>query len=428
MAIHRAAYLADVRTDHSGPTLLLTFNRTLLAYLNWLRPPELTGVDVLNYHAFARGYLGSRGRMGYGWIATPGQRERFINEALISVRNGNKGSSLLARPVDFFTGEIRWMNQHGLTELSLYIAADRVGRARLARDHRPLMFDVYQRYVELRAAAGLRYDWDDVAVATRQAFEKDVDDRMYRHVVVDEGQDFSPEMIRSLALAIPKDGSLTLFGDVAQQIYGRRLSWRQAGLNVDAVWRFKKNYRNSPQIAALGLAIAEMPYFADEPDMVAPDEFAADGPPPTFVRFDDSTAETEFVVEQAVAAAQTGSVGVLVRRHNDEARFHRAFSRGQHLTPDMKIWRPEPGVSYGTIHAAKGFEFDTVILPGLGTARLPDPIAVQVEGTDEASAQDGRLLYVAVSRARQNLVMSCTGEPTSLLPENKGLWIEATPP
>lgn len=307
------------------------------------------------------------------------------------------------------------------------MGAERVGRARLARGQRPLMFEVYRQYIEYRSHAGFRYDWDDVAAAAREALSEDGGERMYRHVVIDEGQDFSPEMLRSLSLAIPSDGSLTLFGDVAQQIYGRRLSWRQAGLDVGPIWRFQKNYRNSPQIAALALAIAEMPYFADEPDMVAPEEFAADGPPPTMVRFSDPQAETAFVIEQAVAAAQTGSVGVLVRRHEDEDRFKRAFRRGQYLTPEMRIWRPEPGISYGTIHAAKGFEFDTVILPGLTATRMPDPIAIRVEGDEEASAQDGRLLYVAVSRARQNLVMTCSGELTGLMPMNNQLWVEATP-
>ena len=122
---------------------------------------------------------------------------------------------------------------------------------------------------------------------------------MYRHVVIDEGQDFTPEMVRSLALAVPEDGSVTLFGDVAQQIYGRRISWADAGLEIDEPWRYEKNYRNSPQIAALGLAIAAMPYYEGEPDMVAPTEFAADGPPAALVRFSSESDEIAFVIEQA---------------------------------------------------------------------------------------------------------------------------------
>jgi hypothetical protein len=37
-------------------------------------------------------------------------------------------------------------------------------------------------------------------------------------------------MLRALSKAIPPDGSFTFFGDVAQQIYGHRMTWRSAGL------------------------------------------------------------------------------------------------------------------------------------------------------------------------------------------------------
>jgi hypothetical protein len=35
------------------------------------------------------------------------------------------------------------------------------------------------------------------ATATRHALADDGGERMYRHTVIDEGQDFSPEVIRS---------------------------------------------------------------------------------------------------------------------------------------------------------------------------------------------------------------------------------------
>jgi len=57
-------------------------------------------------------------------------------------------------------------------------------------------------------------------------------------------------MLQSLVAAVPEGGSITFFGDVAQQIYGGRISWRNAGLQVDNshIWRFDQNYRNSKEI------------------------------------------------------------------------------------------------------------------------------------------------------------------------------------
>jgi superfamily I DNA/RNA helicase len=426
MAIHRAGYVANPQMQHGGQTLLVTYNNTLVTYLEHLRPPELANVDVRTYHRFARGYLSGRGRMNGTAICKPREREMLIRQAVRNVAQRNNGNALLKRPTELFLDEIKWMNQHGIEDESDYIRRERVGRAqaRLIREQRPTMYEVYREYHELREARGRAYDWDDIAAATRRAFEDDDGDRFYQHVVIDEGQDFSPEMVRSLALAIPEDGSLTMFADVAQQIYGRRLTWSDAGLEIDEPWRFEKNYRNSPEIAALGLAIAQMPYYAGEPDMVAPTEFAAAGPKPVVVAFDSHAEETTFVIEQAKRAALSGSVAILVRRKADAAPFRAAFPTGQRLDRDLPIWNPDPGVSYGTVHGGKGLEFDTVIIPLLSDDRWPESMLVNAVGAEDAMADDGRLLYVAVTRARQGLIMTHTGNLTALMPENNDLWIE----
>jgi hypothetical protein len=426
MAVHRAALLSNPATDHAGPTLLVTFNRALLAYFDHLGAGPLPNVTVQNYHRFARGYLNSLGRMGYDWICSQEERRRLlIRQGLGAIRDAHGRAGVLGREEEFFYNELRFMAEHGFLGRADYLVADRVGRRTpLDPVARERVFDAHESYLAARQAEGFRYDWFDIAHHARLGFEFDDRDRMYRHVVIDEGQDFSPEMIRSLVAAIPEDGSLTLFGDVAQQIYGRGISWRSAGLNITSVWRFEHNYRNTAEIAALGLAIAAMPYFRDQPDMVAPTGVRASGPPPTLVRLDDVVAETAFVIEQARAASQAASVGVLMRRHEDEARFAAAFPDGQHLHRDLDQWVGGPGISYGTVHSAKGFEFDTVILVGLTDDRWPEPMSVAADGAEEAAALDGRLLYVGVTRARQNLIMTATGDLTELLPANEGLWTE----
>jgi superfamily I DNA/RNA helicase len=425
MSVHRAAHLGDPQTDHCRPTLLLTFNRALLAYFDHLGTGTLPNVTVRNYHTFARGYLKSRGRMDQDWIVpTDLDRRGLIRESLNAVRIEHGTDGILGRDEEFFFSELRYMAQHGLLDRTSYLAADRVGRGTaLDRTARELVFDVRERYVGARTERGFRYDWDDIAASARAELETDDGPRMYSHIVIDEGQDFSPEMIRSLALAVGEGGSLTLFGDVAQQIYGRGISWRSAGLTITSVWRFEHNYRNTPEIARLGLAIAAMPYFRDQPDMVAPTGFRASGPPPTLVRLNNVSAETAFVIEQARAAARAGSVGVLVSRRDDEYRFGAALN-GQRLHRNLANWHGGPGISYGTVHSAKGFEFDTVILVGLTADRWPEPMSVDADGLDEATALGGRLLYVGVTRARQNLIMTATGDLTELLPAEEGLWTE----
>jgi superfamily I DNA/RNA helicase len=245
--------------------------------------------------------------------------------------------------------------------------------------------------------------------------------------VIDEGQDFSPAMLRSLAAAIPSDGSLMFFGDVAQQIYGSRISWRSAGLSAHKIWRFEQNYRNSKQIAQLGLAIAQMPYFQGETDMVAPREPRADGPRPTLVKCSNEESEFTLAFEQAIGIHRTQSVAILMRNRSREAdfiaKFHAAGVSVRKLNRYMPGWSTHLGVFTGTYHAAKGLEFDTVILPFCNASVLPDSSRAAVLGSSEdAMSEEGRLLYVAITRAKTNLILTYSGELTPLLPRNVNLY------
>jgi superfamily I DNA/RNA helicase len=315
LAILRAAYLADSSTDHCGRTLLVTFNRALVTYLRHLRPPELHNVKVENYHTFARGYLNAQGKMKDNAIlSTPDRRDYLIQEAVKNVSQGYEPHTFFKRPLAIFSDEIQWLQNHGIITLKDYKGADRVGRvqSRIDKNFRGPMFEIFQEYLSLRQNCGKLYDWDDLALHTHQEFQQDNSERYYRHIVIDEGQDFSPEMIRSLSAAIPTNGSLTFFGDVAQQIYGQRISWRSAGLKIQKVWNFKENYRNTKEIAQLGLSISKMPYFTDVPDMVEPTSPRAAGEVPTVIQCKRKEEEIELATKLATTNSTHQNVAILL--------------------------------------------------------------------------------------------------------------------
>src|SRR5690606_15077923 len=60
------------------------------------------------------------------------------------------------------------------------------------------------------------------------------------------------------------------------------------------------------------------------------------------------------------------------------------------------------GVTLTTMHAAKGLEWDAVFIAGLSEGLLPISLA---EG-DDAIEEERRLLYVAITRAREHLALS----------------------
>jgi ATP-dependent DNA helicase UvrD/PcrA len=81
------------------------------------------------------------------------------------------------------------------------------------------------------------------------------------------------------------------------------------------------------------------------------------------------------------------------------------------------------GVHLLTYHRAKGLEFDAVFLPGVEERELP----VRQAKTDEAVAEERRLLYVGITRAKRHLALTWSAEarPSRFLAE---LGVELTQP
>lgn len=429
MAILRAAHLAKSFTQRGKKVLLVTFNRTLVTYLESLAPSQLRNVDVRTYHWFIRGYLNSRNKMRYNAIVGKDRRKTLIWSAVNEAKKVNGNHPIYERPLEMLSDEFEWIAKSSVRTANDYFEVERVGRSgtRVARRDREALFDVYERYLILRANAGYDYDWNDVALAALDEFVQDTSPRMYQHIVIDEGQDFSPAMLQSLTAAIPSNGSLVFFGDVAQQIYGTRISWRSAGLSHPRIWKFEENYRNSKQIARLGLAISRMPYFRDEVDLVEPREPKADGPLPTVVHCRSKDREFELVIEQAKEMGRTQSVAILMRNRDRESKYLSELrSSGvsvEKLHREMQLWSSSPCVYVGTYHSAKGLEFDTVILPYCSADILPDPSRIVALGSeDDAMSDEGPLLYVAVTRAKTRLILTYSGDITALLPVDHTLY------
>ncbi|HEX6349807.1 MAG TPA: ATP-dependent DNA helicase [Candidatus Dormibacteraeota bacterium] len=139
--------------------------------------------------------------------------------------------------------------------------------------------------------------------------------------------------------------------------------------------------------------------------------------------------------DRARASAALTRLGELIAEHCERTRDHRLSAYLERLDLvllsglDEAIPEADPefaGTSAGecgtvelmTIHQAKGLEFDTVLVPALVEGRLPLhrrgegfelPAALLepgVRGREDHLAEERRLLYVAMTRARRRLVLS----------------------
>jgi superfamily I DNA/RNA helicase len=76
-----------------------------------------------------------------------------------------------------------------------------------------------------------------------------------------------------------------------------------------------------------------------------------------------------------------------------------------------------------TMHRAKGMEFAKVLLFGVDASALPASFTLQDipdADRDDVIRKERSLLYVAASRARDELTILWTGERSDLLPEASG--------
>lgn len=227
-------------------------------------------------------------------------------------------------------------------------------------------------------------------------------------ILVDEGQDFSPDMARVLLRLLPEHGCLTVAEDENQRLYQAGAdSWEAMDIPGLKTRRLCRQYRNTRQIAALAARV-----FGVTPEAGA--LAGADGPDPQWLRSADSCAQVDdvagAVAELSRAGVPMSEIAVLyVHNRSDavenlaealvealEARGvlarwaarDTASKRGYDITTDS--------VTVSTIHSAKGLDFAHVFLLGLDNLRADDEKA-------------RRLAHVGMTRAREGLTLCiCT--------------------
>lgn len=428
VALLRAHHLANI--PNGGKVLLVTFNRALVKYMRGLSNYQTQKLVVENYHTFARGYLNSRGQMPHrNGIAGPDEKASYIEQAVDYFKKKYPAETTFKRSIEFFIEEITFIERFGFSSFAEYKEAERIGRAsaNIKRENREWIFEVYEKYRELREADGKKYDWDDLALYAFNELQNDDSERRYTHIIVDEGQDFSPMMIKSLVESVADNGSFTFFGDVAQQIYGSRLSWRDSGITINKIWRFDVNYRNPSTITAFAKAITQIKYWRQDGDMVEAASQIAEGPKPILIEFSHKQHEVNWIVDRAIAIGKTSSTVIVCRNRADIDIFLPLLKNRD--CEAIEINKETPGFAHlkkvylTTFHAAKGLEFDNVFIPYLTEDKFPDPDMIsKAVSIEETYADEIKLLYVAATRSKYGLYMTYCGNLSALFPRDSDTY------
>jgi hypothetical protein len=232
----------------------------------------------------------------------------------------------------------------------------------------------------------------------------------YQAILVDEGQDFPDDWYRALLRALdPETNSLFVAIDSSQNIYKRKVSWREIGIQAVGRTRvLRVNYRNTEEILTTAYRMiqeidsAAMKAREAEQEYVTPDRALRQGPPPQALRCGSAEASRrhalEWIRERLARGAAAQEILVLGLKRDEMTRLE-TWLEDAGVPAQMLGGKGRPGaVRLSTIHGAKGLEAEHVLLLG----------AHQLTGRDEA--QERRLLYIAMTRARTELCISYHGD------------------
>ncbi|MFK8018011.1 MAG: 3'-5' exonuclease [Gammaproteobacteria bacterium] len=257
----------------------------------------------------------------------------------------------------------------------------------------------------------------------------------YGAVLIDEGHDFKHEWLRLVVdMVDPETKSLLLLYDDTQSIYRRSsgMGFSLKDVGVEARGRttvLKVNYRNTQEILELsfnfiGDFVNPSKTGDDSLPIIEPDSAGRNGSAPAIKRFASFDDEATYIasifkkmhVERDVPWSDMCALychnwmGQALSNAMAEAGIPYVWLRDS--ATKRKFIASGESVKLLTMHSSKGLEFPTVATCGIGSL-----------GVDETRIEaDAKLLYVAMTRATQNLLI--TSSKSSPFSEKLGAMIE----
>lgn len=423
-ALLRALSLSQVKNEK---VLILTYNNSLVNYLKNIEE-EQNNIFIMTYHKFVVNYLKECGVLGTNSIVKNEYlKSKFIREAIKKISNKFSDMAIFKRE-KFIIEEISWMQKVGCLSLEEYESITRYGRgkARIDRVNRKYIFYIYKAYLEIREANGFQYDWDDIAYYANK-YVNNFRNKNYKHIIMDEGQDFSPSMIRFVVNYIGDEGSVMYLGDAAQQIFGSNGTWISSGLAIRKAYKLEQNYRNTKEIEALGNEIRKnIPLQEQEVELSQNSKTS--GELPILIKFTDFLHQLNYIKDTAMELKQKGSVAVICSTRISCEKVEDFFniSNVDYLSIDrnQKKFNGQHTICIGTYHSLKGLEFDNVILYNCTDNEFikENLDVLDAEEKEEKFERILKLLYVGVTRARKKLIVTYMNNIVSVFPTNKELF------
>ncbi|MFV6027777.1 UvrD-helicase domain-containing protein [Streptomyces sp. NPDC056264] len=465
VALHRVRHLvAQLSPGHSRPVLLTTYNTNLATDLRE-RLHRLGGdalvrrVDVKSVDQLAREVVEQHPSSVLG---TPMGDE----EAMALWHKACAVAGVFDYDADFLDSEFKHVIlAQGCGSQRLYLRAERRGRGVLQRPDRKRVWELVQTYRALLEGPSPRTTYaliaDEAARLEERRMAKTAEQERYKeehggldlihreagsgmwlkpryqHVVVDEAQDLSASHWRMLrAMVAPGPNDIFLAGDAHQRIYSHQVVLGRLGISTPgrASRRLTLNYRTTREIlgSAHGLVHGEsFDDLDDGPDTLDGYRSVLSGLAPQYWRAPDWETEMRAIATLLKERHERygtpyAAMAVSVPDRSAVTQLAYTLACKPFLIPASEIGREGPRdtdtVRIGTMHRFKGLEFQRVFLAGVSEGLVPHQRieAFRLSSPDRYRQEEQRarsLLFVAATRARDELVVTWHGRASRYLPQ-----------
>lgn len=315
---------------------------------------------------------------------------------------------------------------NGITSSSQYARVSRAGRGTsLGRKQRLQAWKVFAQFRRSNEYEQ-RATFPEISAVAAQVLESRAENEntyLCDHVLIDEGQDFHAahwKLIR--ALVAPGRDDIFIGEDSHQRIYGQKATLSRYGIEVRGrARRLRLNYRTTAENLAYAISILS---GRDYTDIEGEDERSSDyrslrsGPRPIIEKAANIDEENEIIVKHVRAWTEDGvqpeAIGVLSRTRDRINSLKTALSEAgiSSVSDEGGAKTGSGSVCVMTMHKAKGMEFQCVIVAGIGADQIPAQWALEglpAAERDDALQRENSLLYVAATRARDELVLTRVG-------------------
>lgn len=242
-------------------------------------------------------------------------------------------------------------------------------------------------------------EWSDVYpfIYIHAAYEGIQEDKIIRHVVIDEMQDYTPIQYAVINLLFKcKKTILGDFGQLVNPNHTHTLDDMRQLYNEGELVTLNKSYRSTFEIINFAKKVQ---------DVSSLEPIERHGEEPALVKCtnkQDEVSRIKIEIEE-FKKSDNATLGIILKTDSDAEVIYNALKQEYSVNLiSSESSSFTKGVSITSIKMSKGLEFDEVIIPSVNSKTY-------------YSDYDRSLLYIACTRAMHKLKLTYTGELTQLI-------------